>query len=349
MKKNIYTYLKTRVRRKKRLLLLIIGIFISTFLLSLFLGRYPISPLNVFKLILGINTGSEQSILRNIFFHIRFPRVILVSLVGMSLSLSGTVYQSMFKNPLVSPNILGVSAGCSFGAGLGIILPFTFPYSVELFAFIFGMMAVSVSYNISRVSHGSPVLLLILGGIITSSFFYSLLSFLQYIADDYNELRSIVYWIMGGFNDASVSEAITIGIISVPLMVVLLLFSNQLNLLSLGDDEAKSFGVEVNILRPILIILTTLIVALSVSVSGSIAWVGLIIPHITRWITGAEHHISMPASIFIGSTFMLLADDIARSLTPNEIPIGILISFVGSPIFAYLLIKTKSKRGFVES
>ncbi len=342
-----YSFIERRLKTKKRLLILIASIFFITFVISLFIGRYPISPINIIKLIFNINTGLEQEIQHNVFFNIRIPRVILVSIVGMALSISGTIYQSMFRNPLVSPNILGVSAGCSFGAGLGILLPITFPYSVELFAFIFGLLAVSISYNLSRVSRGSPVLLLILGGIITSSFFYSLLSFLQYIADDYSELRSIVYWIMGGFHNASVYEALTTSIIIIPVLIILMMFSNPLNLLSLGDDEAKSFGVEVNILRPTLIILTTLIVALSVSVSGSIAWVGLVVPHITRWITGAEHRISIPSSMFIGATCMLLADDLARTLTPNEIPIGILISFVGAPLFAYLLIKTKSKRGFV--
>ncbi len=338
-----------RMKKNRKLALILLMImFLIIFVGSLFFGRYFISPLNILKIIVGWKDGVDSTEW-SLFLLIRLPRVILVSIVGMALSISGVIYQSMFRNPLVSPNILGVSAGCSFGAALSIILPFGFPYFTELSAFVFGIIAVASAYNISRFVKSSPVLLLILGGIIISSFFNALLSFLQYIADPYTHLPSITYWIMGGFFKASWSETVMAGVVILPLILVLLLLSNQLNILSLGDDDAKSLGIDVKFLRVTFITITTIMVAISVSVSGSIAWLGLIIPHITRSIVGANHQVSVPASMFIGAICLLIADDISRTLAPSEIPIGILISFVGAPIFAYLLIKTKTERGFREN
>jgi len=299
-------------------------------------------------MILGMGDKVEEAEW-SIFFLIRLPRVIIVSIIGMALSISGHIYQSMFRNPLVSPNILGVSAGSSFGAALGIILPLNFPYLIEISAFGFGILAVTISYNISRLTKTSPVLVLILAGIIVSSFFNSLLSFLKYISDPYNELPSITYWIMGGFFKSTWNETITIIIFIIPVMIILLLLSNQLNLLSLGDDDAIGLGLEVKRLRKVFIVLTTFIVALSVSVCGAIAWIGLIIPHISRTICGSNHYVSLPATMLIGAITLLFADNIARTITSGEIPIGILISFVGAPFFAYLLIKIKSARGFREN
>lgn len=340
------SYYKLRTKTKKLFILLSI-VFFVLFTASLFVGRYFfISPLKIFHFIIG--TGNITKPEYNIVFMIRLPRIILVSIVGMALSVSGHVYQNMFRNPLVSPNILGVSAGCSFGAALGIILPLYFPYSTEVFAFMFGLLAVFITYSISKAAKHSPVLLLILGGIVVSSFFNSLLSFLQYIADPYKELPDILYWIMGGFSETSWNETLTAGIVIIPIMFVIMLLSHQLNLLSLGDEDAKSLGLEVNRLRFVFIILTTIMVAIAVSVSGSIAWIGLIIPHITRSIVGVNNQISIPVSMLIGACCLLFADNIARTLTSNEIPIGILISFVGAPFFAYLLIMTK-RRGFHES
>ncbi|MFW5799964.1 MAG: FecCD family ABC transporter permease, partial [Spirochaetota bacterium] len=328
--------------------LIVLGIIFSIALFSsLFIGRYNISPIDIIKMVIGINSRDTTD--WRIFYIIRLPRVLLVTVVGMALSSSGNIFQSMFRNPLVSPNILGVSAGCSFGAALGIVVAFSFPYSVEILAFCFGLIAVTISYLISKSSFSSPILLLILAGIIVSSFFNALISFLQYIADPYSELPSIVFWIMGGFFKSTWYKFITTSAIIIPILIIILLLSNKLNILSTGDDEAQSLGLEVNLMRKLFIFLTTVMVSVSVSVSGSIAWIGLIIPHISRIIVGSDNRINIPASMLIGATVLLISDDIARTLTASEIPIGILISFIGAPFFGYLLIKTKIRKGFSET
>lgn len=339
-------YRKTEAK-KKNILLLFIVIFVVVFIVSLFIGRYNISPLDLLKYFTG--DVANDDIKFSVFFLIRLPRLIAVSIVGMALSVSGSVYQNMFRNPLVSPNILGVSAGCCFGASLGILLPFAFPYSIELCAFIFGLIAVILTYNLSRRVKSSPVLMLILGGIIVSSFFNALLAIFKYIADPYSELPSIAYWMMGGFFRSTWDQVIAITIVIIPVLVILLVLTPKLNIMSLGDEDAKILGVNVDRTRKLFILLTTFIVALSVSVSGAISWVGLIVPHISRYLVGADNKISIPLSLFFGAVSLLIADDLARSLSTSEIPIGILISFIGAPIFAYILIKTKSKRGFHEN
>ena len=317
---------------------------VIVFLGSMMCGRYPIGLEDILTFL-----SVDHSVVRfqepavNVLYHIRLPRILLALLVGASLSMSGTLFQGMFRNPLVSPDILGVTSGCCFGAALGILHPGTSPLLIQLLAFSFGILAVILTYTIASLSRGQRVVMLVLAGSVISAFFFAALSFLKYIADPYEQLPAIVFWIMGGFHRASWDMVRTLLFLLVPCMVFLILTSWRLNVLSLGDEEATSLGVNVKLLRPVLIIVATLMTSCCVSVSGTVSWVGLVIPHIARLTAGVNHDTSMPMSMLLGSGFILLVDDLARTMTASEIPISILTSAIGAPFFAYLLIKEGQK------
>jgi len=325
-------------------LLLAACFVVVVFLGSMMCGRYPIGFEDILTLL-----SSDPSCLKfqepavNVLYHIRLPRIFLALLVGASLSMSGTLFQGMFRNPLVSPDILGVTSGCCFGAALGILYPGTSPLFIQLLAFSFGILAVILTYTIASLSRGQRVVMLVLAGSVISAFFFAALSFLKYIADPYEQLPAIVFWIMGGFHRASWDMVRTLLFLLVPCMVFLILTSWRLNVLSLGDEEATSLGVNVKLLRPVLIVVATLMTSCCVSVSGTVSWVGLVIPHIARLTAGVNHDTSMPMSMLLGSGFILLVDDLARTMTASEIPISILTSAIGAPFFAYLLIKEGQK------
>jgi iron complex transport system permease protein len=320
-----------------------IFIIILIIISSALVGRYHIEARQVLNLILAgppvfskLNTPES-----NVFYYIRLPRILLAMLVGASLSGAGSLFQGMFRNPLVSPDILGVSSGCCFGAALGILMPISSISTIQIPAFLFGLTAMIIAYGIAKASRGNAVIMLVLAGIVVSGFFDAALSSLKYLADPYEELPAIVFWIMGGFYKANWSMVLKLFIMTVPCMILLVMLSWKINILSLGDEEASSLGVNVKYLRLFLIFLATFMVAGSVSFSGTICWVGLIIPHISRMIVGSDHKISLPFSMLIGSGFVLLMDNFARCLSTAEIPVSILTSAVGAPFFAFLLITGK--------
>jgi iron complex transport system permease protein len=242
----------------------------------------------------------------------------------------------MFRNPLVSPDVLGVSSGAALGAAIGILLPGG--GSIQAWAFCSGVAAVALTYGIARAPRGQSVVMLVLAGMVVSAFFGAALSFLKYVADPYEQLPAIVFWLMGGFYRASWPVVRSLVLTVLPGAALLLLTSWKLNILSLGDEEALSLGVNVRVMRPLLIAAATLMVAGAVSAAGTISWVGLVVPHIARMLAGADHDRSMPVAMLFGAGFMLLMDDLARSLTTAEIPVGILTSAIGAPFFGYLLI-----------
>lgn len=337
----------SRNKLNKPFFFIVLALVVGIFLVSLGWGRYPIPVAKVAQL-LATGIFDKASLDWNdpaisVFYHIRLPRVLVALLVGASLAVAGTVFQGMFRNPLVSPDILGVTSGCSFGAALGILLPFASVYSVSIMAFIFGVVAMAFAYGISTASKGEPTIMLILAGMVVSAFFTAALSFVQYTADPYNELPAIIFWIMGGFFRTNWEIALVLLFTVVPFMIIIYLLSWKLDLLSLGDDEANALGLNVKLLRFVLITSTTFLVAISVSAAGTIAWVGLVIPHIARMLTGSEHTVSIPMAALVGGGFVLLMDDLARNLTTSEIPISILTAALGAPFFAYLLIKRTHK------
>lgn len=309
--------------------------------LSAFLGRYPLSPVEIVHAIWSRFTGSYvPDVNTNIVWEIRMPRAILGSMVGASLAVSGAALQGLFRNPLVSSGMLGVSAGAGFGAALAIVL-FHNTFMIYLFAFVFGILAVALSYMIGKIYDTAPVIMLVLGGVIVSSIFSALLSLIKYIADPYVELPSIVFWLMGSL---STSNYKSIAISSVPIVTRLagLMFMRwRINVLSMGDREAKSLGLNINLERAIVIFCTTLATAGAVCVSGIIGWVGLVIPHIGRIIAGNDNRLLIPVSMSLGACFLVIIDNLGRIITGGEIPLSILTAIIGGPFFVYLLKKTK--------
>lgn len=282
--------------------------------------------------------------MQNIIIEIRFPRVIASILIGASLAISGVAFQSMFRNPLVSPGILGVLSGASFGAALGMIFFKEF-ILIQASSFIFGILSVFIALFISMFNKQNQLILLILGGVVSSAFFSSLLSITKYMADPYDELPAIVYWLMGSL---ALIDKQTIYVVTLPILLgifLMIFLSKYLNVLSLGDEEAKSLGINVKLTRFVIILIATFISAFTVVLAGMIGWVGLVIPHITRLLFGSNNIVIVPLSALIGAIYLLIIDNISRTLFSVEIPIGILTSLIGIPFFAYALKNVKKGWG----
>jgi iron complex transport system permease protein len=327
---------------KKKLILLIL-LPVALFLISLFFGRYPISPLTVIQVLASkiFPIGhSWPDAVETVIFQIRLPRALLAMFVGASLSISGAAYQGMFRNPLVSPDILGVSAAAGFGAALAILLSGN-SVAIQVSAFAFGILGVILTYLISRVYKTTPILMLVLSGVVVSAFFGALISVTKFVADPYQKLPAITFWLMGSLSTASLKDVVTV-LPSIFLGTVgLMLVRWRINVLSMGDEEARSLGVNTERLKIIIIVCATLLTAAAVCVSGIIGWVGLIIPHVGRMLVGPDHRWLLPASIALGAAYVLLMDDLARIVTSAEIPLGILTAIIGAPFFAYLLRRSK--------
>ncbi len=258
-------------------------------------------------------------------------------LVGAALSVAGICYQGMFRNPLVSPDILGASTGAGFGAALAILLGASY-FGISVSSFCFGLAAVFVAYLISRVSRTNPTTAMILAGMMISSLFSAGTSFIKLVADTDQKLPAITYWLLGSLTSIKQRDLLFLSIPFAVGMLPLLLLRWRLNLLTVGEDEARAMGVNTTLLRLIVVICATLLTAASVSVSGMIGWVGLIIPHICRMLFGYDYRRLIPASAMLGAAFLLVVDDAARLVTTNEIPLGILTAFIGAPLFLYLIL-----------
>ena len=320
---------------------LIVSPFI-VFILSLFIGKFHASPGDVVtvlasKVMPSLGRDLPET-LNTAVFNVRLPRIALAFLVGASLSISGASYQGLFRNPLVSSHILGVASGASFGAALGIILGLP-AVIVQLLAFIFGMMAVGIAVAVSRFYRSSAALTLVLVGFITGSFFSSLVSFVTYTADPNQKLPAIVFWLMGSLASSSAGTLIFAVIPMAVGIGVLILIRWRINILSLGDEDAKAMGLDPARWRVTVVLCCTLITSASVCVSGVIGWIGLVIPHFARMIVGPNHKALLPACISIGGVYLMLIDNLARTITSAEVPLGILTGIIGAPIFVYLLTK----------
>lgn len=308
---------------------------------SVTLGRYPIG----LKELLGILasrfvevepfwTGTQESLL---LMH-RLPRIVLACLVGCCLAAAGASYQGVFQNPMAAPDILGASSGAAFGAALAILLELGSSW-IMAFAFAGSISTVLLVMYIGNRARGKRVLGLILAGIMVSSLISSGTSLIKLVADPEDQLPAITYWLMGSLNGTQPRDVWFALIPMVIGLVPLFLLRWRINILTLGDEEARTMGVNAKNLRTTVILCATLITAASVSVSGVIGWVGLVIPHLTRRIVGNNYRHLMPASMLFGAIFLLLVDNISRNLFATEIPIGILTSFIGAPFFLYLITK----------
>ncbi|WP_304546097.1 FecCD family ABC transporter permease [Sulfurimonas microaerophilic] len=333
----------TRVQNGKFLFLGLILLLITATLLLLW-GQYPID-LSTFQSyinykVFGITTTLDPgtvTLLDNIILEIRLPRILLAILIGASLATSGAVFQAMFVNPLVSPGILGVLAGASFGAALGMLLTEEW-FFIQVLAFTFGFIAVAFSVLIgSMVNNSRSSIMLVLGGVISGSLFTAFLSVIKYVADPYSTLPAIVYWLMGSLSMAELDGVLLVAIPMLISIFSMVLMGKYFDILSLGDEEAKALGVNVKMIKILAIILATLASSLSVVMAGIIGWIGLIIPHIIRMAIGPSHALLLPLSAIFGGLFLLLADSVSRLAMSVEIPIGILTSLIGIPIFIIVL------------
>ena len=307
-------------------------LLVGTILLSLNVGRFPISPLQLGQAIRCVFETECQtpSSVETVLWHIRTPRIFVACLVGAALAAAGATYQGMFKNPLVSPDILGVSSGAGLGASLAIFYNLPMFY-VQLFAFSGGILAVlCVSMVASRSRNQDPILVLVLSGIAIGSLLGAGISLLKILADPFTQLPSITFWLLGSFTAVGVKELSQL----TPILI-----RWRLNLLALEEDEAKSLGIPIQRTRYILIIFTTLCTASAVSITGIIGWVGLLVPHIARLLVGANFILLLPTSLLLGASFLLLTDTLARTVASIELPIGILTSACGAPFFLYLLLR----------
>ncbi len=319
----------------------VLAVLLVTFFVSLFGGRYVISPYEVSGILMdGLRGEAGDGMAFSVVWNLRLPRTLLDCLVGAGLAVAGAAFQGIFRNPLVSPDVLGVSSGAAFGAALGILLS-GINHLATVMALLFGIISVFMTYTLSRLRGESSTLSLVLSGMIISAVFSALISLIKYVADPYDKLPAITYWLMGSFANASYSNLQLVGVPIFLGMLVLLLLRWRINILSLGDEDAYSLGVNPVKTRRVIIIMATLITAACVTVTGVIGWVGLVIPHICRMLIGVDHMNLLPISCVVGAAFMIIVDLIARTVTAAEIPIGILTALVGAPFFALLFKRAK--------
>lgn len=312
-------------------------------LAALFIGRYPVSFESVIRVLwckLTQTPCSVPHLYQTLIWEIRLPRAVLAAMVGASLSISGASFQGLFRNPLVSPGILGVSAGAGFGAALAILL-FHSSYMTYLFAFLFGVLAVILSYMAGTIYSTTPNIMLVLGGVIVSSVFSALISFAKYIADPNEELPAIVFWLMGSLASASFHDILLAGVPMLVGIIGLVVFRWRINILSMGDKEARSLGLNPTRNKAFLIACATLATAGAVCVSGMIGWVGLVMPHIGRMLVGNNNRFLIPVSLSLGAVFLISIDSVARIISGSEVPLGVLTALIGAPFFVYLLKTTK--------
>ncbi len=329
----------SRARRERALLAGALLAVAALFFVSFLIGRYPVPPDRVIRIFAAQLFPIERDwpeILEVVLLQVRLPRIAAAMAVGGALAVAGACYQTVFRNPLVSPFILGVSSGAGFGAALAILL-FGGRLAIQLSAFAFGVAAVALCYGMSRVYRAAPTLVLVLSGIIVGALFMALLSLIKYTADPENKLPVIEFWLMGSLASAGPADAITLVAVAAPCIGALLALRWKLNVLAMGEEEARTLGIDVTRLRAVAILLATVVAASAVAVCGIIGWVGLVVPHLARMLTGPDLRRLMPMALTLGAGYLLFIDNLARTLIAAEIPLGILTALVGAPVFAALL------------
>ncbi|MCR5639040.1 MAG: iron ABC transporter permease [Lachnospiraceae bacterium] len=351
------TLRKFCIRRFALIMIILTVLLMGMALIALCLGQYSLAIKDVFNiLILGPKRAAEAATAKGAFsanavkvvFNIRIPRIVLSILAGAGLSVAGAAFQAVFSNPLATPDTIGVANAASFGAALAIL--FGMPVIImQLVSAGFGILAVLLVFFICSISAGKEKnslssdfsINVILSGIVISSLFSALVSFLKYIADPLDKLPSITFWLMGSFSSATAKKLIFCAPFIISGIIIITLLRYKLNILSLGDEEAVSLGLKIKKVRLIMIAAASIITAAVVSTCGLIGWCGLIIPHLARLLTGSDNKRVVPLSIVLGGMFMLLSDTLARGLTRAEIPVSIITAVIGAPVFIILLIKSR--------
>jgi len=316
-----------------------IAALVALTLVALVVGRYPVSLPDLARLLFGGLTGAGHDIpsnVQSVILQIRGPRVLAALVVGASLAAAGTAYQGMFRNPLVSPDILGVSSGAALGAVLAIFLSLDL-LSIQLFAFVGGLAAVGLVYAVgARLRGHDPLLALVLTGVVIGTLLGSAIALLKYLADPHDQLPAITYWLLGSL--AAIAPADIA--VAAPLVLVglapMLLLRWRINLLALPDDEARALGVDTARLRALVVAAATLMTAAAVAVGGIIGWIGLLIPHAARLLVGPDFGRLLPLAMLLGAGFLLAVDTLCRTIAPIEIPPGVLTALLGTPFFLWL-------------
>ncbi|HMA66169.1 MAG: FecCD family ABC transporter permease [Fibrobacterota bacterium] len=316
-----------------------------TFLVSFALGRYSVSLLTSINVLLGqVFQGFTLSDVtaETIILKIRLPRILAALLIGAAMALSGASYQGMFKNPMVSPDILGASAGAGFGAALAILFSSSIA-AVQVCSFTSSLAAVALTIGITKLmgKDNNITLILVLSGMVVSTMFSAFISITKFVADPDNKLPAITFWLMGGLTNVNSQNVVTLAILLGAGSLPLYLVRWKLNVLSFGDEEAMALGVNVKHIRYIIILCSTLLTASCISICGQIGWIGLIIPHMARLIVGPNFKVLIPAASLLGAAFLLIVDDIARCAFASEIPLGIITAIIGAPFFLYLLMTNR--------
>ncbi len=334
---------KSRSIRFAVIILILTVCLICGIVLAVCIGKYPVTPgesLQILKNALFHRAQTAPEMTVNVVLGLRIPRILASIFVGAALSMAGAAYQGMFKNPLVSPDFLGVSGGACVGAALAILLSLSTVF-ISMFAFLGGIIAFLLTISLPALIRNRSNIVLVLAGIIIGSVMSSILGFIKYTADPATQLASITYWTMGNFSYVSLRELLVIIPILLVPMTLLTLMAWWIDVLSMGEDEARTLGANVRLVRGIVIFCSTLLTAGSVCVAGTISWVGLIVPHFGRMMTGPANRKLVPVSGLLGGLFMLLVDTLTRIIGVSEMPVSIMTGAVGSVFFYWLLWRQK--------
>jgi iron complex transport system permease protein len=317
---------------------------LALIVLAFMVGQFPVRPWELVAAVMARTTGGDTGIsaaAETVIFQIRGPRIIAAIVVGAALAAAGTAYQGMFRNPLVSPDILGVSSGAALGAVIAIFLSLHVA-AIQGCAFLGGLAAVAVVYTVGSIVRGhDPLLTLILAGVVIGTLFGSCIALLKYLADPYNQLPAITFWLLGSLAGVAPQDLLLVIPLTTLGLVPMALLRWRMNLLSLPDDEARSLGVNTRQLRTIVVCAATLMTAASVAISGIIGWVGLLVPHAARLLIGPDFSRLLPLSMAFGACYLLAVDTLARTLVAVEIPPGVLTALIGTPFFLWLLAATR--------
>lgn len=331
----------SRVVRVSVVVVLCMGIAI----VALGVGRYRVSPVDIVMMLVSkvfpvAPAWAPQA--ATVVFDVRMPRILLSLLIGGGLAISGGVLQGVFRNPLVSPDVIGVSAGASLGGVLALSLGLGSPVLV-ISAFAFGMLALLMVLTIGRLARVDSLIMIVLGGVVVGAFFSALVSLTTYLADPYTTLPSIVFWLLGSLATTTYAK---LAIAAGPILggtAVMYALRWRLNVLSLGDDDARALGVKPETTRLVLLSSVALVTAGTVAVAGVIGWIGLLVPHLARMWTGSDHRVLLPVSFFCGAGYLTLIDTMARSMSAGEVPLGVITAVIGAPFFLFLLLRMRSQ------
>ena len=335
----VISHMKHKEKRKIFLYNLILIIILAVvFIAALVVGRYHISLDKFFKIV--FTNTNDYPVEESIIINLRLPRTLIALLVGSALSVSGLVYQETFQNKLVSPDFLGVSSGASVGAAFAIIIGLSSMW-LSVAAFITGIGAMFLTITIAKIMRSHSPTILILSGIIVSSFMSATLSLLKYLAEYETQLATITYWLMGSFEFSKISDVLVLGPVVIICSGILFLLRWRINIVAQGPNEAQTQGLNYKLYRTIIIVSATLLTATSVAFAGVIGWIGLIIPHIIRLFVGKNTKHTIPLAITFGAIFMIITDILSRTFTGAEIPLSAITGFLGAPIFVFILLKKR--------